>query len=118
MLVKHDEHGDTTKLSALAIFAYVSGHAQFANYLLIPHLPGAGELIVFCCALVGAGLGFLWFNTYPAQVFMGDVRALALGAALGHRSASGVRASSKADIAISYSTEADIHIAIIPKYIG
>ena len=69
--------------SALAIFAYVSGHAQFANYLLIPHLPGAGELIVFCCALVGAGLGFLWFNTYPAQVFMGDVGALALGAALG-----------------------------------
>ena len=69
--------------SALAIFAYVSGHAQFANYLLIPHLPGSGELIVFCCALVGAGLGFLWFNTYPAQVFMGDVGALALGAALG-----------------------------------
>jgi len=69
--------------SALAIFAYVSGHAEFANYLLIPHLPGAGELIVFCCALVGAGLGFLWFNTYPAQVFMGDVGALALGAALG-----------------------------------
>src|SRR5690554_2344644 len=69
--------------SALAIFAYVSGHAQFANYLLIPHLPGTGELIVFCCALVGAGLGFLWFNTYPAQVFMGDVGALALGAALG-----------------------------------
>ncbi|MEP3560879.1 MAG: phospho-N-acetylmuramoyl-pentapeptide-transferase, partial [Marinobacter sp.] len=68
---------------ALAIFAYVSGHAQFANYLLIPHLPGTGELIVFCCALVGAGLGFLWFNTYPAQVFMGDVGALALGAALG-----------------------------------
>lgn len=68
---------------ALAIFAYLSGHAQFANYLLIPHLPGSGELIIFCCALVGAGLGFLWFNTYPAQVFMGDVGALALGAALG-----------------------------------
>ena len=68
---------------ALAIFAYLSGHAQFANYLLIPHLPGTGELIIFCGALVGAGLGFLWFNTYPAQVFMGDVGALALGAALG-----------------------------------
>ncbi|WP_166268519.1 phospho-N-acetylmuramoyl-pentapeptide-transferase [Marinobacter caseinilyticus] len=69
--------------AALGIFAYLSGHAQFANYLLIPHLPGTGELIVFCGALVGAGLGFLWFNTYPAQVFMGDVGALALGAALG-----------------------------------
>ena len=57
--------------AALGIFAYVSGHAQFADYLLIPHLPGTGELIVFCGALVGAGLGFLWFNTYPAQVFMG-----------------------------------------------
>src|SRR5690554_6390331 len=68
---------------ALGIFAYVSGNVQFANYLLIPHLPGTGELIVFCGALVGAGLGFLWFNTYPAQVFMGDVGALALGAALG-----------------------------------
>lgn len=69
--------------AALGIFAYASGHFQFANYLLIPHLPGSGELIVFCAALVGAGLGFLWFNTYPAQVFMGDVGALALGAALG-----------------------------------
>lgn len=69
--------------AALGIFAYLSGHAQFSNYLLIPHLPGTGELIVFCGALVGAGLGFLWFNTYPAQVFMGDVGALALGAALG-----------------------------------
>ncbi len=68
---------------ALAVFAYLSGHAQFANYLHIPHLPGAGELIVFCGTIVGAGLGFLWFNTYPAQVFMGDVGALALGAALG-----------------------------------
>lgn len=68
---------------ALGIFAYASGHFQFANYLLIPHLPGSGELIVFCSALIGAGLGFLWFNTYPAQVFMGDVGALALGAALG-----------------------------------
>ena len=68
---------------ALAIFAYLSGHAQFANYLLIPHLPGTGELIIFCGALVGAGLGFLWFNTYPAMIFMGDVGALALGAALG-----------------------------------
>ncbi len=69
--------------SALAIFAYLSGHATFANYLLIPAVPGAGELIVFCGAIAGAGLGFLWFNTYPAQVFMGDVGALALGAALG-----------------------------------
>src|SRR5690554_6596366 len=68
---------------ALGIFAYVSGNVQFANYLLIPHLPGTGELIVFCGALCGAGLGFLWFNTYPAQVVMGDVGALSLGAALG-----------------------------------
>ena len=68
---------------ALAIFCYLSGNIKFAEYLLIPYVPGAGELIVFCAALVGAGLGFLWFNTYPAQVFMGDVGALALGAALG-----------------------------------
>lgn len=68
---------------ALGIFAYLSGHANFAQYLLIPYIPGVGELIIFCGALVGAGLGFLWFNTYPAQVFMGDVGALALGAALG-----------------------------------
>lgn len=68
---------------ALAIFAYLSGNVRFSEYLHIPYLPGAGELIVFCGALVGAGLGFLWFNTYPAQVFMGDVGALALGAALG-----------------------------------
>lgn len=69
--------------AALAVFAYASGHASFAEYLLIPYVPGAGELIIFCGAIVGAGLGFLWFNTYPAQVFMGDVGALALGAALG-----------------------------------
>lgn len=68
---------------ALAVFAYLSGNANFAAYLNIPHLPGTGELIIFCGALIGAGLGFLWFNTYPAQVFMGDVGALALGAALG-----------------------------------
>jgi phospho-N-acetylmuramoyl-pentapeptide-transferase len=68
---------------ALAIFAYVVGNAKFAHYLLIPYVPGAGELIVVCGAIVGAGLGFLWFNTYPAMVFMGDVGALALGAALG-----------------------------------
>jgi phospho-N-acetylmuramoyl-pentapeptide-transferase len=68
---------------ALGIFAYASGHATFSNYLNIPHIIGAGELVVFCGAIVGAGLGFLWFNTYPAQVFMGDVGALALGAALG-----------------------------------
>jgi phospho-N-acetylmuramoyl-pentapeptide-transferase len=67
----------------LGIFAYLSGHAEFANYLAIPNIPHAGELIVFCAALIGAGLGFLWFNTYPAMVFMGDVGALALGAALG-----------------------------------
>jgi phospho-N-acetylmuramoyl-pentapeptide-transferase len=68
---------------ALGIFAYASGHAGFSSYLNIPHVIGAGELVVFCGAIVGAGLGFLWFNTYPAQVFMGDVGALALGAALG-----------------------------------
>jgi phospho-N-acetylmuramoyl-pentapeptide-transferase len=68
---------------ALALIAYLSGHSQFSQYLQIAYIPGAGELAVFCCALVGAGLGFLWFNTYPAQVFMGDVGALALGAALG-----------------------------------
>lgn len=67
----------------LAIFAYVSGHFNFAEYLAIPFLPKSGELLVFCAALVGAGLGFLWFNAYPAMVFMGDVGALALGAALG-----------------------------------
>lgn len=68
---------------ALAVFAYLSGHVRFADYLHIPYIAGSGELIVFCGAIVGAGLGFLWFNTYPAQVFMGDVGALALGAALG-----------------------------------
>ncbi|MFZ2726073.1 MAG: phospho-N-acetylmuramoyl-pentapeptide-transferase [Methylococcaceae bacterium] len=69
--------------AGLGIFAYLSGHVVFSEYLTIPYLPNAGELIVFCAALVGAGLGFLWFNTYPAMVFMGDVGALALGAALG-----------------------------------
>jgi phospho-N-acetylmuramoyl-pentapeptide-transferase len=69
--------------AALGIFAYVSGNAHFAAYLSIPYVPGAGEIVVFSGALVGSGLGFLWFNTYPAQVFMGDVGALALGAALG-----------------------------------
>ena len=68
---------------ALALFAYVAGHKVFATYLGIPFIPGAGELAVFCAAMVGAGLGFLWFNAYPAEVFMGDVGALALGAALG-----------------------------------
>ncbi|MFC1683848.1 phospho-N-acetylmuramoyl-pentapeptide-transferase [Pseudomonadota bacterium] len=68
---------------ALGIFAYATGHSAFASYLMIPYLPGVGEAVVFCGALVGAGLGFLWFNAYPAQVFMGDVGALALGAALG-----------------------------------
>jgi phospho-N-acetylmuramoyl-pentapeptide-transferase len=69
--------------SALGLFAYVTGNAVYAKYLLIPYIPGAGELLVFCGALAGAGLGFLWFNAYPAQVFMGDVGALALGGALG-----------------------------------
>ncbi|MXS86391.1 phospho-N-acetylmuramoyl-pentapeptide-transferase [Nitrosomonas sp. HPC101] len=68
---------------ALAIFAYVTGHAIFSKYLGIPHIPGAGELAVLCGALTGAGLAFLWFNANPAEVFMGDVGALALGAALG-----------------------------------
>ena len=69
--------------AALGIFAYVAGHAGISKYLLLPYIPGAGELAIFCGALAGAGLGFLWFNTYPAEVFMGDVGALALGAALG-----------------------------------
>jgi phospho-N-acetylmuramoyl-pentapeptide-transferase len=69
--------------SALAIFAYVAGHLYFSKYLGVPYVPGAGELAVFCAAIGGAGLGFLWFNAYPAEVFMGDVGALALGAALG-----------------------------------
>jgi phospho-N-acetylmuramoyl-pentapeptide-transferase len=68
---------------ALGIFAYVAGNTVFARYLGLPYIAGAGELAVFCGALVGAGLGFLWFNAYPAEVFMGDVGALALGAALG-----------------------------------
>jgi phospho-N-acetylmuramoyl-pentapeptide-transferase len=69
--------------ASLGIFCYVTGNAVFAKYLLLPHIPGAGELLVFCAALSGAGLAFLWFNAYPAQVFMGDVGALALGGALG-----------------------------------
>ena len=68
---------------ALAIFAYVSSNVNFAEYLVIPYLPLADELVVLCTAIFGAGLGFLWFNTYPAQIFMGDVGALAIGAALG-----------------------------------
>ncbi|MBL4647719.1 MAG: phospho-N-acetylmuramoyl-pentapeptide-transferase [Gammaproteobacteria bacterium] len=68
---------------ALGIFAYLTGNANFANYLLIPYIPGAGEIIIIVGSIVGAGLGFLWFNTYPAQVFMGDVGSLALGATLG-----------------------------------
>ncbi len=69
--------------SALGLFAYVTGNAVYARYLFIPHIPGAGELLIFCGAMAGAGLAFLWFNTHPAQVFMGDVGALALGGALG-----------------------------------
>jgi phospho-N-acetylmuramoyl-pentapeptide-transferase len=67
----------------LAVFAYLSGHISFSGYLGIPYIPGVGEVAVFCGAMVGSGLGFLWFNTYPAQVFMGDIGALSLGAALG-----------------------------------
>jgi phospho-N-acetylmuramoyl-pentapeptide-transferase len=73
----------TLVVAALGIFAYVTGNAKFANYLQIPEVRGAGELIIFCGALAGAGLGFLWFNSYPAQVFMGDVGALAIGASIG-----------------------------------
>lgn len=69
--------------AALGIFAYLTGHSYFSDYLMIPFVPGVGEIVVFCGAIAGAGLGFLWFNTYPAQVFMGDVGALGLGAALG-----------------------------------
>ena len=69
--------------SALGVFAYATGSSVFSRYLLLPHIPGAGELLVFCAAMAGAGLAFLWFNTHPAQVFMGDVGALALGGALG-----------------------------------
>jgi phospho-N-acetylmuramoyl-pentapeptide-transferase len=68
---------------ALGLFAYLTGNVNFAGYLGIPYIPGVGEVVIFCGAIVGAGLGFLWFNTYPAQVFMGDVGALGLGAALG-----------------------------------
>ncbi|GAB2502386.1 phospho-N-acetylmuramoyl-pentapeptide-transferase [Lysobacter humi (ex Lee et al. 2017)] len=68
---------------ALGVFAYASGNAVFSDYLQIPQVPGAGELVIICAAIAGAGLGFLWFNTYPAMVFMGDIGALALGAVLG-----------------------------------
>ncbi len=68
---------------ALGVFAYLTGNFNFSSYLGIPYVPGVGEMVIFCGAIVGAGLGFLWFNTYPAQVFMGDVGALSLGAALG-----------------------------------
>jgi phospho-N-acetylmuramoyl-pentapeptide-transferase len=69
--------------SALGVFAYVTGSAVYSKYLFFPHITGAGELLIFCAAIAGAGLAFLWFNTHPAQVFMGDVGALSLGAALG-----------------------------------
>ena len=69
--------------SALGVFAYVTGRVDLSRYLLIPYIPGAGELLIFCAAMAGAGLAFLWFNTHPAQVFMGDVGALSLGGALG-----------------------------------
>ena len=70
-------------ISALGIFAYVEGNTIFANYLSIPYIEGAGELTIFCAALAGAGLGFLWFNAYPAEVFMGDLGSLSIGAAMG-----------------------------------
>ena len=69
--------------SALGVFAYVTGNSVFSRYLIFPYIPGAGELLIFCAAMAGAGLAFLWFNTHPAQVFMGDVGALSLGGALG-----------------------------------
>ena len=69
--------------SALGVFAYVTGSSVYSKYLIFPYIPGSGELLIFCAAMAGAGLSFLWFNTHPAQVFMGDVGALALGAALG-----------------------------------
>jgi phospho-N-acetylmuramoyl-pentapeptide-transferase len=69
--------------SSLGVFAYVTGSVVYSKYLFFPHIPGSGELLIFCAAMAGAGLAFLWFNTYPAQIFMGDVGALALGAALG-----------------------------------
>jgi phospho-N-acetylmuramoyl-pentapeptide-transferase len=69
--------------AALGVFAYATGNVKFAGYLQIPYIPGAGEVLIFSAGLVGAGLGFLWFNSYPAQVFMGDVGALAIGASLG-----------------------------------
>jgi phospho-N-acetylmuramoyl-pentapeptide-transferase len=65
------------------VFAYVTGSSVYSKYLLFPHIPGSGELLIFCAAMAGAGLAFLWFNAHPAQVFMGDVGALALGGALG-----------------------------------
>jgi phospho-N-acetylmuramoyl-pentapeptide-transferase len=69
--------------SALGVFAYVTGSAVYSKYLFLPHIPGSGELLIFCAAVAGAGLAFLWFNAHPAEVFMGDVGALALGGALG-----------------------------------
>jgi phospho-N-acetylmuramoyl-pentapeptide-transferase len=69
--------------SALGVFAYVTGSSVYSKYLLFPYIPGSGELLIFCAAMAGAGLAFLWFNTHPAQVFMGDVGALSLGGALG-----------------------------------
>ena len=69
--------------SSLGVFAYVTGSSVYSKYLFFSHIPGSGELLIFCAAMAGAGLAFLWFNTYPAQIFMGDVGALALGAALG-----------------------------------
>ncbi|MBC7489382.1 MAG: phospho-N-acetylmuramoyl-pentapeptide-transferase, partial [Glaciimonas sp.] len=69
--------------SSLGVFAYVTGSSVYSKYLFFPYIPGSGELLIFCAAMAGAGLAFLWFNTYPAQIFMGDVGALALGAALG-----------------------------------
>lgn len=69
--------------AALGIFVYITGNSHFSSYLLVPYIPGVGECVIFCGAMVGAGLGFLWFNAYPAEIFMGDVGSLGLGAALG-----------------------------------
>ncbi|MDI9654395.1 hypothetical protein QM306_39805, partial [Burkholderia cenocepacia] len=75
---RHDHEAVVLVGASLGVFAYVMGSAVYSKYLLFPHIPGAGELLIFCSAMGGAGLAFLWYNTHPAQVFMGDVGALAL----------------------------------------
>ena len=90
--------------SALGVFAYVTGSAVFARYLLFPYIPGAGELLVFCAAMAGAGLAFLWFNAHPAQVFMGDVGALRSAARWARSPSSCARKSCSASWAASSSS--------------